>query len=130
MSNVAQDRDGEDVADRSFTTSVSYHIRQQKNNLPQWWKHNQSEIIIMNDLKQSKTGYYEVTHFSLRSPQLKPLTDMTGQYYRWFYVDVSTKISSEDMDNGIHPELHQKMCIDSLQLNVKLLKTEIKEVVE
>ena len=51
-SDVAQDGDGEDVTDRSCTTSFSRHTRQQKNDLPQWQKQTQSENLIMNDLKK------------------------------------------------------------------------------
>ena len=83
----------------------------------------------MNDLKQSKMGYDKVTQFSLRPLELKPVIDIAGQYYRWFYIDMSTKISSEDM-NGIHSDLYQTKWIDTLKRKVKIQKTAIKEVIE
>ena len=75
-------------------------------------------------------GHDKVTQFSLRPLELKPVIDMAGQYYRWFYIDMNTKNSSEDMDNGVHPDLHRTMWIDALQRKVKLRKTAIKEVME
>ena len=48
----------------------------------------------MNDLKKSKKGYDKVTQFQLRPIENKLVIDMAGQYYRWFYVDMSTKMSS------------------------------------
>ena len=130
ITDTARDGDDENVTDGTYTTSIPHHIRQQKNDLPQWRKHTQSEILIMNDLKQSKMGYDKVTQFSLRPLELKPVIDMTGHYYRWFNIDMSTKISSEDMNNCIHPDLHQTMWIDALQRQVKMQKTAIREVIE
>ena len=81
-SDVEQDENNEIVADGTFTTSISYHNRQQKNDLPRWRKHAQSEIIIMNDLKQSTMSYGKITQVSLRPLELKPAIGVVGQCYR------------------------------------------------
>jgi predicted GIY-YIG superfamily endonuclease len=118
------------VEDGVYTTSVSYHVRSEKDNFPRWRRHNQSELIIMNDLKQSGMGYDKITQFSLRPPELKVLIDMVGHYYRWFYIDMGNKVSSVDMVEALKDNIFDSIWIDGLQRQVKLRQKAIVEITE
>ena len=118
------------VEDGVYTTSVSYHVRSEKDNFPRWRRHNESELIIMNDIKQSGMGYDKITQFSLRPPELKVLIDMVGHYYRWFFIDMGNKISSVDMVDALKDNIYDSIWIDGLQRQVKLRQQAIVEIIE
>jgi predicted GIY-YIG superfamily endonuclease len=119
-----------ETEDGMYTDTVSSLIRSQKTHFPQWRKHSISEIIIMNDIKQSKMGYDKVTQFSLRPCELKTIVDMVGHYYRWFIIEMKQKLTGEEMDTLLNDDLRMSPWIDGLQRKVKLRKTALPEILE
>ena len=75
-------------------------------------------------------GYNKITQFSLRPRELKPIIDMVGQYYRCFFIDMRTKISSEDMETFLTVDLEESQWIDGLQRRVTMRKSAIDELLE
>jgi predicted GIY-YIG superfamily endonuclease len=119
-----------EIEDGVYTNSVSQHIRSNKPNFPIWRKHTMTEQILMDDLKQSGMGYDKITQFSLRPRELKPIIDMVEHYYRWFFVDMKNKISSNEMNDLLTDNLTETHWIDGLQRKVKIRRSAIPELLE
>ena len=117
------------VEDGAFVSSASNHIRNNMNGLPDWRQHTSNEMMTFMDIKQSKVSVDKVMQFSLRPPELRSTVDKVGNYYRWFYICMKDKISSQDMEKTISVSLDETHWIDGLQRQVKLQTKAIPELI-
>ena len=53
---------------------------------------------------------------------------MVGQYYRWFHIEMDSKVCSDDMDDFLTDDLNECHWIDGLQRRVKLRKLALPEI--
>ena len=115
--------------DGAYTTSVSNHIRLFKQ-LDQWRQHTENELLIFDDLKQSNLSIDKITQYCLRPPEFRKTIDMVGHYYRWFYIQMNSKLDSVKMDEMINQSLEVTWWVDGLQRQVKLRKIALSELMD
>ena len=70
-----------------------------------------------------------MTQFGLRPPELFPLFNMLGNYYRWFNI-TKEKVSIQDLDKNIQIELTGTSWIDCLQRRVRVRKKALPEIMQ
>ena len=96
-------------------------------NLPLWRLFTDSQIMILEGLKDSPLSVDKVTVFSVRPPELRHIFDQLGNYYRWFMIG-NKEIKRNELVEKIDEDLTQCCWIDGLHRQVFLRKAAEKEV--
>ena len=98
-----------------------------ENNLPQWRRHTDTEIMILEGLKDSTLSVDKITVFSVRPPELRSIFDQPGFFFRWFHIGDKV-VDRDTMVQKLCFNLNKCCWINGLQRQVLLRISAISEV--
>ena len=105
---------------------IPQNIRRELN-FPPWRLFTDSQITILEGLKDSPLSVDKVTVFSIRPPELRHIFDQLGNYYRWFSIGGKLHKRTELLTE-IDIDVTKCCWIDGLHRQVFLRKSAKKEV--
>ena len=119
---------GEDTEDGVELGIIPQNIRNEQN-FPSWRLFTDSQITILEGLKDSPLSVDKVTVFSVRPPELRHIFDQLGNYYRWFSIGRKLHTRSQLLPKF---DINLTRCcwIDGLHRQVFLRKSAEKEVLD
>ena len=54
--------------------------------LPEGCQHTDSQLLILQNVLNTKVSIYKISKFSIKRPELLGFFDQVGNYFCWFYI--------------------------------------------
>lgn len=106
--------------------SLTDDIRRTKG-VEEWRQHRENELLMIDDLQNSKISIDNITLFSLRPPELREIIKKPGQYFRWFQVRKRV-MKGQHVSDLLNFDVNKSAWIDGLQHQVFMRKKAAHEV--
>ena len=100
-----------------------------KKNLPCWRCHTDTEVMMLEGLKESNLTIDRITVFSVRPPELCSTFDQPGNFYRWFETENKCVLKRDEMVDKLSQNLKRSIWINGFQRQVYLRIPAISEVI-
>ena len=114
------------VTDEADTGIISNQVRQELG-LEEFRQHSETELVLLEDLKQSKVSIDRISEFGIRPPELRLTFNSVGNYFRWFKV-TKRKMKRDEMMERINISLHESLWVDGMQRCVRVRERALEEI--
>ena len=99
-----------------------------ENDLPIWRRHSDTEVLMLEGLKESNLTVDRITVFSVRPPELRSIFDQPGNFYRWFEIEEKCLLKRDEIVEKLSQTLKRSIWINGFQRQVYLRIPAISEV--